>query len=283
MATDQERRKLSARDIAARKGGRKLAMLSLYDYPTALLAERAGIDILLVGDSLGLTALGYTSTVPVTVDDILHHCRAVRRGAPNTHVVADLPFLSYHLSDAQALENAGRLLQLGGADSVKLEGGSDALAARVRTLVAAGIPVMGHLGLTLQSVGTQGTDTQGADLASARRILAEAQAIAAAGAYAIVIEAVPAELARLLTARTGAPTIGIGAGPVCDGQVVLTTDMLGIETGLALSFSKRFAEIGAETARAFAAFIAETVAGEFPGHELATHLDPAVLRQLETE
>lgn len=281
MGTDQERRKLSAREIAGRKGGRKLAMLSVVDYPTALLAERAGIDILLVGDSLGLTALGYTSTVPVTVADILHHCRAVRRGAPNTHVVADLPFLSYHLSDAQALENAGRLLQQGGADSVKLEGGSDILAARVQTLVAAGIPVMGHLGLTLQSVGTQGTDTQGADLHSARRILAEAQAVAAAGAYALVLEAVPSELAGLITKRTGVPTIGIGAGPDCDGQVVLASDMLGIETGLALSFSKRFAEIGTEIAEAFDAFVAETVSGAFPGPELETHLPPPVLRDLE--
>src|SRR4051794_26869338 len=195
---EQTRTKLSAREIAGRKGGRKLSMLSAYDYPMARLAERAGIEIILVGDSLGLTALGYSSTVPVTVDDILHHCKAVARGAPKTHVVADLPFLSYHLSDAQALQNAGRLLQEGGADSVKLEGGSPQLAARVKALVAAGIPVMGHLGLTLQSVGTQGTDTQGADLDSARRILAEAEAIAAAGAYAIVIEAVPSELGRLI-------------------------------------------------------------------------------------
>ena len=275
------RHTLTAREIAGRKGGRKISMLSAYDYPMAILAERSGIELILVGDSLGLTALGYDSTVPVTVDDILHHCRAVVRGAPNTHVVGDLPFLSYHLSDAQALENAGRLLQQGGADSVKLEGGSAAMAARVRALVAAGIPVMGHLGLTLQSVGTQGTDTQGADVVSARRILAEAEAIASAGAYAIVIEAVPAELARLITARIDIPTIGIGAGPHCDGQIALVTDMLGIESKLALSFSKQFAQVGVEIERAFGAFIAEIDSGVFPGPELTTPIAPDVLRTLE--
>ena len=275
------RQRLTAREIAGRKGGRKISMLSAYDYPMALLAERSGIELILVGDSLGLTALGYDSTVPVTVDDILHHCRAVVRGAPNTHVVGDLPFLSYHLSDAQALENAGRLLQQGGADSIKLEGGSAAMAARVRALVAAGIPVMGHLGLTLQSVGTQGTDTQGADVVSALRILAEAEAIASAGAYAIVIEAVPAELARVITARIDIPTIGIGAGPHCDGQIALVTDMLGIESKLALSFSKQFAQVGTEIERAFGTFIAEIDAGVFPGPELTTPIAPIVLRALE--
>ena len=275
------RHRLTAREIAGRKGGRKISMLSAYDYPMALLAERSGIELILVGDSLGLTALGYDSTVPVTIDDILHHCRAVVRGAPNTHVVGDLPFLSYHRSDAQALENAGRLLQQGGADSVKLEGGGAAMAARVRALVAAGIPVMGHLGLTLQSVGTQGTDTQGADVVSALRILAEAEAIASAGAYAVVIEAVPAELARFITARIDIPTIGIGAGPHCDGQIALVTDMLGIESKLALSFSKQFAQVGAEIERAFGTFIAEIDTGVFPGPELTTPIAPIVLRALE--
>lgn len=275
------RHRLTAREIAGRKGGRKISMLSAYDYPMALLAERSGIELILVGDSLGLTALGYDSTVPVTIDDILHHCRAVVRGAPNTHVVGDLPFLSYHRSDAQALENAGRLLQQGGADSVKLEGGGAAMAARVRALVAAGIPVMGHLGLTLQSVGTQGTDTQGADVVSALRILAEAEAIASAGAYAVVIEAVPAELARFITARIDIPTIGIGAGPHCDGQIALVTDMLGIESKLALSFSKQFAQVGTEIERAFGTFIAEIDTGVFPGPELTTPIAPIVLRALE--
>ena len=275
------RHRLTAREIAGRKGGRKISMLSAYDYPMALLAERSGIELILVGDSLGLTALGYDSTVPVTIDDILHHCRAVVRGAPNTHVVGDLPFLSYHRSDAQALENAGRLLQQGGADSVKLEGGGAAMAARVRALVAAGIPVMGHLGLTLQSVGTQGTDTQGADVVSALRILAEAEAIASAGAYAVVIEAVPAELARFITARIDIPTIGIGAGPHCDGQIALVTDMLGIESKLALSFSKQFAQVGTEIERAFGTFIAEIDTGVFPGPELTTPIAPIVQRALE--
>lgn len=280
--TDPQPRKLSTRDIVSRKGGRKLSMIVAYDFPTALLVEKAGIEMILVGDSLGMTALGYDSTIPVTVDDILHHCKAVVRGAGNTHVVADLPFLSYHLSDAQALENAGRLLQIGGADAVKLEGGSDPIVARVRALVAAGIPVMGHIGLTPQSGATAGYGAQGGDVASARRILAEAKALAEAGAYSMVIEAVPGELARMITAHVPVATIGIGAGPDCDGQIVAATDMLGIESKLFLNFSKRYANIGAEIETAFRTYLGEVVSGTYPGPELTTSLSPEVLRELES-
>ena len=279
--TDGQTRKLSARDVAARKGGRKLSMIVAYDYPIARLVERAGIELLLVGDSLGMTALGYDSPIPVTVDDILHHCKAVVRGAGRTHVVADLPFLSYHLSDGQALENAGRLLQLGGADAVKLEGGSGLMASRVRALVSAGIPVMGHIGLTPQSGGTEGFGSQGADVGSARRILAEANALAAAGAYAMVVEAVPRQLARLITANVPVPTIGIGSGPDCDGQIVVATDMLGIESKLFLNFAKRYANLGTQIESAFQTYLAEVESGAFPGPELAASLSPEVERQLD--
>ena len=278
---DQVRRTLSARDVAARKGGRKLSMIVASDYPIARLVDRSGIELILVGDSLGMTALGYDSTIPVTVDDILHHCKAVVRGAPRTHVVADLPFLSYHLSDALSLENAGGLLQLGGADSVKLEGGSEQIAARVRVLVAAGIPVMGHIGITPQSGATEGYSTQGADAISARRILAEAHALSDAGVFAMVVEAVPAELARMITVQVAAPTIGIGSGRDCDGQIVAATDMLGIESKLFLNFSKKYANLGAEIEAAFRTYLSEVESGEFPGPELATSLPPEVLTALD--
>ncbi len=273
-------KKLSARDVLARKGGRKLSMMVVYDYPMARLVEKSGIELILVGDSLGMTALGFDSPIPVTVDHILHHCQAVVRGAPATHVVADLPFLCYHLSDAQALENAGRLIQVGGADAVKLEGGSELMAARVKTLVSAGIPVMGHIGLTPQSGGTDGFAGPGGDAQSAQRILNEANALADAGVYSMVVEAVPQELARLITEQVPVSTIGIGSGPDCDGQIVAATDMLGVETKLFLNFSKRFASIGAEIESAFQSYRSEVEAGTFPGPELSTSMPTEVIDEL---
>ena len=215
-----ERAKLSHQMIRRRKGGDKLAMVTAYDFPMGRLAEAAGIDLILIGDSLGMVVLGYDSTVPVTLEDILHHCRAVVRGAPRTHVVADMPFMSYHVSDGQAVENAGRLLKEGGADSVKLEGGV-VVAGKIRAIVAAGIPVMGHIGLTPQSSGAGGFKVQGRDIESARAIMADAAAVAAAGAFSMVIEAVPSDLGELITQSVRVPTIGIGAGPGCDGQVLV--------------------------------------------------------------
>lgn len=276
-----ERVKLTARDVARRKGGPKLTMIAAYDYPIARLAEAAGIDLILVGDSLGMTVLGYDSPVPVTIDDVVYHCRAVARGAPRTQIVADMPFLSYHLSDAQALANAGRLLQEGGADAVKLEGGRGVIAGRIQALVAAGIPVMGHVGLTPQLGGTTGFGAQGQDVESARALIADADAVAAAGAYAMVVEAVPAEVARLITERVRIPTIGIGAGPDCDGQTVVSTDLLGIESRLFLTFAKRYAELGVQIETAFRAYVDDTRSGAFPGRELATSLTPETLAALE--
>jgi 3-methyl-2-oxobutanoate hydroxymethyltransferase len=276
------RAKLSARQIAVRKGGEKLTMIAVYDYPIARLVELSGIDLILVGDSLGMTVLGYSSPTPVTMDEVIYHCRAVVRGAPNTHIVADMPFLSYHLSNELALANAGRLLQEGGADAVKLEGGRGAIAERINVLVSAGIPVMGHVGMTPQTGGTAGFGTQGADLESAHGIIQDAEAVSAAGAYSMVVEAIPSELAAILTGRVAVPTIGIGAGSGCDGQTVVSTDMLGIESPLFLKFAKRYADLGVQIEAAFRAYVDETRSGAFPDPSLSTAIDPDVLAALKS-
>jgi 3-methyl-2-oxobutanoate hydroxymethyltransferase len=272
--------KLTARAIAARKGGAKLTMIAAYDYPIARLVERAGIEMILVGDSLGMTVLGYDSPVPVTLEDLIYHSRAVVRGALHTHIVADMPFLTYHASDEQALRNAGRLLQEGGVDSVKLEGGNASIVQRIRALVDAGIPVMGHIGMTPQSGGTAGFGTQGADVESALAVIAEAKAVAEAGAFSMVIEAVPAELAGLVTASVPVPTVGIGAGAQCDGQTVVSTDLLGIESKLFLKFSKQYAQLGEQIESAFRAYVDEASSGVFPGPELSISMDDDVLAAL---
>ena len=277
---ESERTKLTAHDIRARKGGPRLSMVSVYDFPFARLATEAGIDILLVGDSLGMVVQGHDSTVPVTLDDIIYHAKAVRRGAPKTHVVADLPFLTYHTETGRAIENAGRLLQEGGADSVKLEGGQE-VAEQVAAIVRAGIPVMGHVGLTPQSVGTLGGfKVQGRDLASARKILADAHALADAGAYAIVVEVVPAELGGMITAGIPVPTIGIGAGPVCDGQVLVAHDMLGLQDRIIGRFAKVYASTGDDIRRAFTSFAEEVREGSFPDEEHSYGMAKDVLAQL---
>ena len=276
----QPRAKLTAPEVQARKRGPKLTMVSTYDYPFARLAEQAGIDLLLVGDSLGMVVLGYESTVPVSLDDVVHHSRAVVRGAPATHVVADMPFLTYQIDDARAIANAGRLLQEGGADSVKLEGGR-AIADRIRAIVAAGIPVMGHVGLTPQSAGSQGGfRVQGRELEPALGILADAEAVAAAGAYALVVEAVPTELAALITERVPIPTIGIGAGPGCDGQVLVGHDLLGLEDRVTARFAKRYADLGTAAREALAAFAAEVRDGAFPDADHSYAMKPEVAMAL---
>lgn len=272
--------KLTALDIRSRKVGPKLTMVSLYDFPFARLAEDAGLDMVLVGDSLGMVVQGHDSTVPVTLDDIVYHCRAVRRGAPRTHVVADLPFLTYHLDDASTVANAGRLLQEGGADSVKLEGGQE-VAGRVAALVRAGIPVMGHVGLTPQSAGALGGfKVQGRDAASARKILEDAEAIAASGAYAMVVEVIPSELGAMITERVPVPTIGIGGGPSCDGQVLVAHDMLGLQERIIGRFAKVYAEIGADIRQAFAAYAADVRSGSFPHAEHSYSMSPETFAQL---
>jgi 3-methyl-2-oxobutanoate hydroxymethyltransferase len=256
-------------------------MVSVYDFPFARLAEEAGIDILLVGDSLGMVVQGHDSTIPVTIDDIIYHAKAVRRGAPKTHVVADMPFLTYRIETGRTIENAGRLLQEGGADSVKLEGGQE-VADRVAAIVRAGIPVMGHVGLTPQSVGALGGfKVQGRDVASARKILADAQAVADAGAYAMVVEVVPAELGGMITTAIPVPTIGIGAGPRCDGQVLVAHDMLGMQERVIGRFAKVYANIGDDVRRAFESFAEEVRAGSFPDEDHSYGMAKDVLSQLQ--
>jgi 3-methyl-2-oxobutanoate hydroxymethyltransferase len=272
--------KLTAHDIKARKDVQRLSMVSVYDFPFARLAEEAGIDILLVGDSLGMVVQGHDSTVPVTLTDIVYHAKAVRRGAPRTHVVADLPFLTYHTDTGRAIENAGRLLQEGGADSVKLEGGQE-IAERAAAIVRAGIPVMGHIGLTPQSAGALGGfKVQGRDVASARKILDDARAIVDAGAYAMVVEVIPAELGEMITARVPIPTIGIGAGAACDGQVLVAHDMLGLQERIIGRFAKVYANVGDDVRRAFTAFAEEVRAGSFPDEEHSYSMAKDVIAQL---
>ncbi|MDQ3225478.1 MAG: 3-methyl-2-oxobutanoate hydroxymethyltransferase [Chloroflexota bacterium] len=272
--------KLTAFDIRARKGGPKLSMLSLYDFPFARIAAEAGLDIILVGDSLGMVIQGHDSTVPVTLDDVVYHSKAVRRGAPKTHIVADLPFLTYHIDSGRAVENAGRLMQEGNADSVKLEGGED-VAERIAALTRAGIPVMGHIGLTPQSAGALGGLTvQGRDIASARKILADALAVTEAGAFAMVVEIVPTELAEAITASVAVPTIGIGAGPFCDGQVLLAHDMLGLQERIIGRFAKVYAEIGDDIRMAFVTFGNDVRSGAFPDEGQSYPMAPDVVAQI---
>lgn len=275
---ERPRRKLTVPTVRDRKGGPPLVMVALHDFPLARLAEEAGIDLILVGDSLGMVVLGLPSTVGVTLDDMVRHTQAVVRGAPHTHVVADLPFLTYHVDDGRTIENAGRLIQEGGADAVKLEGGRR-IAGRIRALTDAGIPVCGHVGLTPQSAGMLGGfKVQGASEAGAREILADAEAVVAAGAYMVVVEAVPAEVAALVSERVAVPTIGIGAGNGCDGQVLVAHDLLGLEERFTPRFVKRYAALAGEIRTAFAAYAEEVRGRTFPGSEHTYPIDPAALR-----
>lgn len=272
--------KLTAHDIRERKAGPKLTMLSLYDFPFARLAEEAGLDMILVGDSLGMVVHGYDSTVPVTLNDIVYHARAVKRGAPKTHIVADMPFLTYHIDTARTVENAGRLLQDGGADSVKLEGGRE-VADQVSALARSGIPVMGHIGLTPQSASVLGGfKVQGRDVVSARKILDDAKAIADAGAFAMVVEVIPSELGEMITNSVGIPTIGIGAGPSCDGQVLVAHDMLGLQERIIGRFAKVYVDAGAEIREAFTSYIGEVQNGAFPDEEHSYAMSEATLKHL---
>lgn len=264
----------------AKEEGRRLSMLTAYDYSTAKLMDEAGIEGLLVGDSLGMTMLGYDDTLPVTMDDMVHHARAVARGAREALVVADMPFMSYHLSPAQAVENAGRLVKEGGAQAVKLEGGAQ-FCAEVEAIVRASVPVMGHIGLTPQSINAfGGFKVQGKSAEAAQRIVDDARALEAAGAFSIVLECIPAKLAEIVTAAVSVPTIGIGSGAGCDGQILVYQDMLGMYADLAPKFAKRFAEVGRLMTQAFEDYRAEVQARSFPAPEHAFGIDDAVLESV---
>ena len=247
--------------------GERVAMLTAYDYPTAKLLDAAGLDVILVGDSVGMVVLGYPTTLPVTMEDMIHHCRAVARGASRPLLVGDLPFMAYQACREEAVRNAGRLLKEGNMEAVKLEGGRE-VAETVSAIVAAGIPVMGHLGLTPQAVHRMGGyRVQGRDPAQADRLKGDAQVLEKAGAFSLVLEGVPAELAEEITAASAIPTIGIGAGPHCDGQVLVTQDMLGLFEDLSPSFVKRYVDLAPVLREAFSRYREEVRAGTFPGPE----------------
>lgn len=249
------------------KGQEKLVMLTAYDYSTARVMDMAGVDALLVGDSLGMVMLGYPDTLSVTVDDMVRHCAAVARGAQKALVVCDMPFMSYHVSVEETVRNAGRLMTEGRAQAVKLEGGAE-FAAEVRALTRASIPVMGHLGLTPQSVNAfGGFKVQGKSMAAAQKLLDDARALQDAGAFALVLESVPAPLAERVTQALSIPVIGIGAGAGCDGQVLVWQDMTGMTLSHLPRFVKRFGEVGASLRSAVEAYAREVRAGAFPGED----------------
>jgi 3-methyl-2-oxobutanoate hydroxymethyltransferase len=257
--------RISITDLKAKKKrGEPIVMMTCYDYPSARLLEKAGVDILFIGDTLGMVVLGYDSTIPVTIEEMLHHTKAVVRGSNSAHVLADMPFMSYQASREDALRNAGRLLKEGGAQSVKLEGGVQ-VADTVRFIVDAGIPVMGHIGLTPQSINQLGGyRVQGKTPAAAVRLIDDAEALERAGAYAVVLECVPAPLARTITERLTIPTIGIGAGPDCDGQVQVFHDLLGLFDGFVPKHAKRYAELGPQITEAVHAYAKEVRERRFP-------------------
>ena len=260
--------KVSLTDLTDRKSrGEKLVMVTAYDHPGARLADAAGVDIILVGDSAADNVLGYDTTVPVTVDELLVLVRAVARGTSRALVVADMPFGSFQVSDEAAVANAVRFVKEAGADAVKIEGAGPSLA-RVQALVGAGIPVMGHVGLTPQSATMLGGfRAQGRTATKARQLLADARALEAAGCFAVVLEAVPAEVARRVSDTLHVPTIGIGAGPDCDGQVLVWHDLLGLNDRRPARFVKRYAEVGAQIQRALEVYAEDVRSGNFPAAE----------------
>jgi len=258
-------------------------MLTAYDYAMARLTDAAGIDAILVGDSLGNVMLGYNSTIPVTMDDMIHHLKAVCRGVNRAMVVGDLPFLSYHGSLEQSIKNAGRILQEGGAQAVKLEGGQEVVPV-IRTLTAAGIPVMGHLGLTPQSIYQfGGYKVQGKEEAAARKLIYDARALQEAGVFALVLECIPAALARYLTEKLTVPTIGIGAGVDCNGQILVIHDLLGMLEGQAPKFVKQYAKLREEIVQAIQTYRAEVQNSIFPGSEQSYTMAKEVIDKIVTE
>jgi 3-methyl-2-oxobutanoate hydroxymethyltransferase len=277
--TIQERLRIP--DILERKAeGRRITMVTAYDFPTARLVEEAGIDILLVGDSLAMVVLGHENTLSVTMEEMLHHARAVARGRRRSLLVADMPFMSYQASRRDAVRNAGRFVQQAQADAVKVEGGRKR-AGVVSAIVDAEIPVMGHVGLTPQAVQRLGGyKTQGRTLARAEEILEDALAVERAGAFSLVLEAVPEEVGRLVTASVKIPTIGIGAGRYCDGQVLVFHDLIGLEQGHRPRFVRRYASLRAPALEALASFKREVEEGRFPSDQEVYRLEPEVARAL---
>lgn len=264
----------------AKERGEKLTMLTAYDYTTAKLIEESGIHSILVGDSLGMVCLGYENTLSVTMEDMIHHTKAVSRGAKNTLVIADMPFMSYQTGWYDAVVNAGRLVKEGGAHAVKLEGGKE-VCPQIEAIVKASIPVCAHIGLTPQSVNAfGGFKVQGKGEEAAKKLLEEAKAVEQAGAFAVVLECVPAKLAALITEKISIPTIGIGAGAGCDGQVLVYQDMLAMYADMAPKFVKVFANVGEEMKKGFAAYKKEVQEGTFPAEEHTFKIEESILEKL---
>ncbi len=264
-----------------KENGERFAALTAYDVVTARLVDEAGIPIVLVGDSLGMVVLGYDSTIPVTLDAIVHHTCAVVRGAQRALVVADLPFMTYHKSAEQALDSAARCIQEGGAQAVKLEGGRP-VAGTIARLTSAGIPVMGHLGLTPQSIHQLGGyKAQGKTEAQARALVEDALAVEAAGAFSVVLECVPAELSRLVTERLAIPTIGIGAGPHCDGEIQVVSDVLGWFSDFVPKHARRYAKLAEAAAEAIRAYADDVQDGRFPTEKESVSIPADVIRRVE--
>ena len=278
--------KVTVPDILSRKSSsldkkRKISCLTAYDYPTAKLLDDAGVDVLLVGDSLGMAVLGYDSTLPVTLDDILHHTRAVRRGTRRALLVADMPYGSFHVSIEESIRNAVRLVKEGGAEAVKVEGGERRIEL-IAKLVEAEIPVMGHIGLTPQSFNSLGGfQVQGKTADAARQVERDARAVEAAGAFSVVLESVPREVAARITENLRIPTIGIGAGPDCDGQILVFHDLVGLTVGHKPKFVRQYANLGSEVARAVGEYCEDVRNGNFPSDAESYH-SPAEVRNAAT-
>ena len=272
---------VSINEIKEKKSKKeKIVMLTAYDYSTAKLVDEAGIPLILVGDSLGMVMLGYESTIPVTMDEMIHHTKAVVRGTKQALVIGDMPFMTYHTNTADALRNAARFIQEGGAQAIKLEGGVT-VAETVKRIVECGIPVMGHIGLTPQSVHQLGGHkVQGKTPEAAERLLNDARALEQAGAFAVVLELVPAPLSKLITQKIGIPTIGIGAGPDCDGQIQVISDLLGLFSDFVPKHAKQYAKLAGLIKIALADYIAEVKAGKFPTAENSSTIDESLLEEL---
>lgn len=278
------KKRVTVPDIVARKNsGKKISAITAYDFSTAKLLDRTEIDIVLVGDSLGMVTLGYDTTLPVTMDDMIHHARAVRRGIHSALLVGDMPFLSYQASNEQAVLNAGRFIQEAGAEAIKLEGGLR-MAERVHAVVQSGIPVMGHIGLTPQSYHQfGGYKVQGKNFLDARQIKQDARELQKAGVFSLVLEGIPSELAEEITEDVKVPTIGIGAGPGCDGQILVVNDLLGMDTDFSPKFVKKYSDLGSRIPAAIHEYIQEVRAGVFPAENHSYHLKRETLNPVEKE
>lgn len=276
------REKVTVPSVQARKYGPKIKMITAYDAPSARIADRAGADIILVGDTLAHVVLGYDDTLPATVDVMIHHTAAVARAKPDALIVGDMPWLSYHVSVEEAVRNAGRFIREGRAECVKLEGGRKRLAV-IEAILAAEIPVMGHLGLTPQSIHVMGGyRVQGKRAEAARELVNDAHALAAAGVFAIVLEGVPDVLAQIVTQEVPVPTIGIGAGPHCDGQVLVYHDVLGLYDGRVPRFVRQYAQLADVATEALQGFFADVQAGTFPSDAESYHMNEESARTLHT-